>query len=156
RRRQRGGARRGAGPRPGAPRRRRRREDARRGRRALARRRARPPDVTARPLAGTRVVVTRAEHQSAGLQRALQALGAEVELLPLLVVLPPADPAPLLAAAARVGEYAWVVLTSANAAEALLPVAPRPWPASVRVAVVGPATARQVAAHGVQPALVAE
>jgi uroporphyrinogen-III synthase len=73
------------------------------------------------PLAGIRVVVTRAEHQAAGLAAALGAAGAAVAHLPLLEVTPPADPAPLARARATLPLYDWVVLTSANAVAALLP-----------------------------------
>jgi uroporphyrinogen-III synthase len=48
-----------------------------------------------RPLHGVRVVVTRPERQAAGLVAAFAAAGARVEELPLLAVVPPADPAPL-------------------------------------------------------------
>ena len=111
--------------------------------------------MTARPLAGVRVVVTRAERQSSGLQRALQELGARVELLPLLVVLPAVDRGPLLAAAARLETYTWVLFTSANAVEALLPHMERRWSRSVRAAAIGQATARQLRAREIEPALVA-
>jgi uroporphyrinogen-III synthase len=79
-----------------------------------------PDRRLALPLAGVRVVVTRAERQAAGLAAALAAAGAEVELLPLLEVAPPADPAPLARAAAELRLYDWVVFTSANAVHALL------------------------------------
>ena len=111
--------------------------------------------LTAAPLAGLRVVVTRAEAQAAGLVEALAAAGAVVETLPLLAVGPPADSAPLAAAAAALGDWSWVVFTSANAVRALHP-AGRDWPARTRVAAVGPATALALRAAGVAPALVAE
>jgi uroporphyrinogen-III synthase len=75
-------------------------------------------------LAGVRVVVTRAERQAGGLAAAFAAAGAEVELLPLLEVTPPADPVPLASAAAELRLYDWVVFTSANAVEALLSHSP--------------------------------
>jgi uroporphyrinogen-III synthase len=74
----------------------------------------------AQPLAGVRVVVTRAERQAGALAAALTAAGAEVEVLPLLVVAPPRDPAPLARAAAELRFYDWVVFTSTNAVHALL------------------------------------
>jgi uroporphyrinogen-III synthase len=79
------------------------------------------------PLAGVRVVVTRAERQVAGLAAAFAAAGATVEPLPLLEVVAPDDPAPLARAAAELRLYDWVVLTSANAVHALLTAA-RPTP----------------------------
>ena len=114
-----------------------------------------PAPPASRGLAGVRVVVTRAEHQTGGLAGALSALGATVETLPLLAILPPPDPAALAAAAARLREHAWVVFTSANAVEAFLRLVPGRWPGVVRVAAVGPATALALGRHGVEPALVA-
>jgi uroporphyrinogen-III synthase len=73
-----------------------------------------------RPLAGVRVVLTRAERQASDLAAAFAAAGAAVETLPLLEVTPPADPAPLARAAAELRLYDWVVFTSANAVHALL------------------------------------
>jgi uroporphyrinogen-III synthase len=111
--------------------------------------------VTDQPLAGQRVVVTRAEHQAGGLAAALAAAGATVELLPLLAILPPPDPAPLAAAVARLHANAWVVFTSSNAVDAVLPLLAGAWPRSVQVAAIGPATALALGRHGVVPTLVA-
>jgi uroporphyrinogen-III synthase len=108
-----------------------------------------------RPLAGLRVVVTRAEHQAAGLAAALAEAGAAVELLPLLEVVPPDDPAPLARAAAQLALFDWVVFTSANAVRALLPLAGDAWPPRLRTAAVGAATAAALRAHDVEPAVVA-
>jgi uroporphyrinogen-III synthase len=105
-------------------------------------------------LAGLRVVITRAEHQSEGLAAAFERAGAWVELLPLLEVIPPADRRPLERAAAEAGSYDWIVFTSANAAEAFLPLT-GPLPDSVRIAAVGPATAEALRAFGIEPHLIA-
>ncbi len=107
------------------------------------------------PLAGVRVVVTRAEHQADGLADALTAAGADVERLPLLAVLPPDDPAPLQAAARALGDYGWVAFTSANAVRALLPLLPGGWPPHVAVAAIGGATAQALADAGAPATLVA-
>src|SRR5262245_22080898 len=85
------------------------------------------PPVANPPLAGVRVVVTRAEHQSDGLADALAAAGADVERLPLLAVLPPEDPEALHAAARAIDGYAWVAFTSANAVRALMPLLAGSW-----------------------------
>jgi uroporphyrinogen-III synthase len=106
------------------------------------------------PLANLRVVVTRAEHQSEGLAEAFRRAGAHVERLPLLEVVPPADPLPLARAAAEVSSYDWVVFTSANAVEAFLPLA-GPLLTDLKIAGVGPATAGALRAHGVEPHLTA-
>jgi uroporphyrinogen-III synthase len=101
-----------------------------------------------------RVVVTRAEHQSEGLAAAFEKAGAAVELLPLLEVVPPADPRPLEQAAAELFIYDWVVFTSSNAVEAFLPLA-GPLPPALKIAAVGPATAEALRARGAEPDLTA-
>ena len=105
-------------------------------------------------LAGLRVVVTRAEHQSERLAAAFERAGARVELLPLLEVVPAADPRPLERAAAEAGSYDWIVFTSSNAVEAFLPLA-GPLPATVRIAAVGPATAEALRRFEIDPHLTA-
>jgi uroporphyrinogen-III synthase len=100
-----------------------------------------------------RIVVTRAEHQSEGLAAAFSRAGARVELLPLLAVVPPADPRALQQAAAEASHYDWIVFSSANAVEAFLPRVKGPLTA--QVAAVGPATAAALRAAGIEPRLVA-
>jgi len=107
------------------------------------------------PLAGIRVVVTRAGRQAGGLAAAFATAGAMVEPLPLLEVAPPADPAPLARAAAELPLYDWVVFTSTNAVHALLPRAPAALPPRLRTAAVGAATAASLRGLGIEPTLVA-
>jgi uroporphyrinogen-III synthase len=104
------------------------------------------------PLAGVRVVVTRAAHQARATARAFERAGAEVALLPLLELAPPADPAPLAAALASLDGYAWIVFTSANAVERVLD-GTRGLPPGLRVASVGEATSDALRARGVEPDL---
>jgi len=69
------------------------------------------------PLFGMRVLVTRAADQSAELASALRSAGAEPVLLPLIALVPPADPdvlAALDAAIERLGDYDGVVFASSN------------------------------------------
>ncbi|HEX4954201.1 MAG TPA: uroporphyrinogen-III synthase [Thermoanaerobaculia bacterium] len=94
------------------------------------------------PLAGVRVVVTRAESQSGELAAALTEAGAEVAELPLLEVVPPADPQPLATALADLGHFHWLILTSANAARAVGAGLPHEPPRHLKVAVIGAATAK--------------
>ncbi|KAB8140201.1 uroporphyrinogen-III synthase [Chloroflexia bacterium SDU3-3] len=111
------------------------------------------------PLAGLRVVITRAEGQGESLAAQLAALGATPLLHPMIAFAPPLDPAPLDAVLADVRRYAWVVLTSPNAASALahrlaaLGVGAGAL-SDVRLAAVGPATAQVLAARGMRVALV--
>src|ERR1700739_2191792 len=71
------------------------------------------------PLAGKRVVITRAESQSAALAAALIAHGAEAISLPLIQILPPLDYAPLDSALRDLANFDWLVFTSQNAVAAL-------------------------------------
>jgi uroporphyrinogen-III synthase len=106
-----------------------------------------------KPLGGVRVVVTRAEHQAAGLIAAFERAGAIVELLSLLEVVPPDDARALERAATELALYDWVVFTSVNAVEAFLPLTGGSFPARLKVAVVGPATAEALRAWEIEPHL---
>ncbi|MEM7050004.1 MAG: uroporphyrinogen-III synthase [Acidobacteriota bacterium] len=103
-----------------------------------------------KPLAGRRVVITRALHQAPELAQALRRAGAEPHLLPLIEVVPPRQPELLAETAqqAAQGTFDWWVFTSRNAVDALLdrlPATPARRPA---IAVVGAATARHVEERG--------
>ncbi len=120
-------------------------------------------DVTwfeSRPLFGRRIVVTRAREQASDLVERLRRLGAETIELPAIVIGDPDDGGAAMAAAAgrlRVGDYDWVVFTSANAVErftALLRDA-REF-ASTKVAAIGPGTAEALRRFGVAADLVPE
>jgi len=76
-------------------------------------------DHTPSPLAGKRVVITRAESQSATLAAALRAHGAEVVSLPLIQILPPLDYAPLDSALRSQSSFGWLIFTSQNAVTAV-------------------------------------
>lgn len=105
------------------------------------------------PLAGVRVVVTRAEHQAESFAAAFTAAGAAVEILPLLEIVPPADLRPLERAATELALYDWVVFTSANAVDAFLPLTGGAIPSRLKIAVVGPATAEALRAYEIEPHL---
>lgn len=67
------------------------------------------------PLAGKRIVATRAPEQAGELVRELTARGAEVLLFPLMRFAPPEDWAPLDSALRRLNEFDAVLFLSANA-----------------------------------------
>lgn len=71
------------------------------------------------PLAGKRVVITRAESQSASLAQALRAKAAEVISLPLIRILPPEDTADFDSALCNLAKFDWLVFTSQNAVSAI-------------------------------------
>ncbi len=95
------------------------------------------------PLVGTSVVVTREPGRAGGLAAALEAAGATVQLLPVVETDAPADSgAALRRAMARVGEFDWLVFTSATGVGRALDSLPDVRAlAGVRLAAVGPATA---------------
>ncbi len=69
-----------------------------------------------KPLAGKRIVITRALEQAQEFKRRLEELGAVVLLLPVVNFSAPADTAPLDRAIGSLETFDWVVFTSANAA----------------------------------------
>jgi uroporphyrinogen III methyltransferase/synthase len=107
--------------------------------------------LTPRPLRGLTVAVTRARTQASELAHRLEALGASVIQAPMIRVHrlpgPPLDPTP----------YDLVCLTSANAVDALFerlqdgrhPPGDARALAGAKIAAIGAATARALAAHGV-------
>ncbi len=114
------------------------------------------------PLAGLRVLITRAEGRADKLATRLQALGAEPVLQPTIAHVPPDDPAPLAAALARLeaGLYEWLLLTSITTVEVVAHgLAGRKLGerVSLKIAAVGPATAAACRSLlGVEPAAMPE
>ncbi|HVB34713.1 MAG TPA: uroporphyrinogen-III synthase [Patescibacteria group bacterium] len=68
-----------------------------------------------KPLEGRRVVVTRAAEQATELAARLEALGAQVLLLPLIEFTPPDDTGPLDRALGEIDLFDWLFFTSRNA-----------------------------------------
>jgi uroporphyrinogen III methyltransferase/synthase len=113
-----------------------------------------------RPLFGLRVVVTRAREQAGELAMRLQGQGAATVEVPAIEIRDPADGGAALAAAVdRLGDYAWVVLTSPNGARRLLDAVrdrgrdARAF-AGARLAAIGPGTAEALAAANLEVDLV--
>ncbi len=106
------------------------------------------------PLSGRTVLVTRPSHQAEPLVRMLTDIGADVDCLPTIRLRDPDDRAPLLDAAARLGEYDWAIFTSVNGVERFAAAMeeqgldPRAF-ADVRWAAIGPATARAIHRAGI-------
>jgi uroporphyrinogen III methyltransferase/synthase len=107
-----------------------------------------------RPLHGRRVVVTRARAQASGLATTLRDLGAEVVELPSIRIEGRLDAAEVKEAAAAIGVYELVCLTSPNGAHLLFEAIAAAGLdaralAGATVAAIGPGTARALAEHGV-------
>lgn len=112
-----------------------------------------------RPLMGRRILVTRPREQSSKLQAALEALGAQVIAIPTIEIVPPDSYESLDAALSDIACYDWLVLTSANAVEAIstrlrtlrVPVEAL---VAVQIAAIGRATADAVNTLGMQVELI--
>ncbi|KQY46540.1 uroporphyrinogen-III synthase [Cellulomonas sp. Root137] len=116
------------------------------------------------PLSGWRVLVPRPSAGRSPAEVALAAAGAEAVVVPLIETVPPEDPTELDDAllALESGWYAWLVLTSAAAVPVLVDRAQESAGSltqlladgQVRVAAIGPGTARALREAGVEPDLV--
>jgi uroporphyrinogen III methyltransferase/synthase len=114
-----------------------------------------------KPLLGRTILITRTPAQSAEITSQLEARGASVIHCPTIEVVPPSSWAPLDAAIETIGDYDWIVFTSANAvsfffsrlgekrSDGLTAIAGR------LICAIGPATARTLAAVGAVTQLVA-
>ncbi len=96
-----------------------------------------------------RVAVTRDEDRDGPLASALIAEGLTPCPCPVLVEAPPDDPGALVAAARDLEGYDWVVVASARAVAGLSRARGAKWPAYMRTAAAGEATARALVAAGV-------
>ncbi|MET0789851.1 MAG: uroporphyrinogen-III synthase [Cellulomonas sp.] len=116
------------------------------------------------PLSGWRVLVPRPAAGRSPAVVALAAAGAEAVVVPLIETVPPEDPTELDDAllALESGWYSWLVVTSAAAVPVLVDRAQESAGSltqlladgGVRVAAVGPGTARTLREVGVEPDLV--
>ena len=111
-----------------------------------------------RPLFGMRIVVTRARAQASELSRRLAELGGEPVEVPVIEIGDPADGGEALRhAVAKLPDYDWVVVTSPNGVERTFAGIPDSRVlGGVRIAAIGPGTARALAGHRVVADLVPE
>lgn len=115
--------------------------------------------IERRPLHGTTVVVTRARAQASGLARRLRELGADVVETPVIRIQPRPVEGALADAVDRISGYSLVVVTSPNGADLLFDALDSHGKdaralAGVRVAAIGPGTARALGARGVKADIV--
>ena len=109
--------------------------------------------VTAGPLAGKRIVVTRAQKQAEGLSSLLHQFGAEVVEAPVIEIHPPDSFEALDNVLNNILQYDWLVLTSVNGVEALFSRL-EPLGLSIdslqhlKIAAIGPVTEQRIQDHG--------
>ena len=109
--------------------------------------------ISSGPLAGKRILVTRAQKQAEGLSALLREYGAEVIEAPVIEIRPPDSYEALDTALNDILQYDWLVLTSVNGVEALFSRLD-PLGLSVdslqhlKIAAIGPATEEAIQDHG--------
>jgi uroporphyrinogen-III synthase len=112
------------------------------------------------PLAGRRVLVTRAAHQAGKLSDGLKALGAIPVEVPVLEIGPPGSFAALDNSLRKIDQYDWVIFTSANTVRALgercAAIGIVASSETVKVAAVGAATAAVARQAGWNVAVIPE
>jgi uroporphyrinogen-III synthase len=107
------------------------------------------------PLAGRRILITRARRQAGSLARLLRQQGAKVMQVPAIEIRPPQSFHPLDGALKSLPGYDWLILTSVNGVEALFArmakchvrFADRERP---KIAAIGPATKRAIEEAGLK------
>jgi uroporphyrinogen III methyltransferase/synthase len=114
-----------------------------------------------RPLHGRTVVVTRARAQASKFAATLRSLGATVVELPAIRVESRIDSDEVRAAAAAIGDYDLVCLTSPNGVKELFAALREAGKdaralAGATVAAIGPGTARALASHGIAADVIPE
>jgi uroporphyrinogen-III synthase len=97
-----------------------------------------------RTLAGLRVMLTRPAQARDQIADALRAAGADVDVVPLIRIVPPRDEAALRSAAAAADMADWIVFTSANGVAGFARARREPLGIRTRIAAVGPATATAI------------
>jgi uroporphyrinogen III methyltransferase/synthase len=104
------------------------------------------------PLFGRRIVITRARGQASTFARELRALGAEVIEFPTIETVAPDSYATLDASIERLGEFEWVIFTSATGVNAFIERMKTLQKdiramGRARIAAIGPATAQALRNH---------
>lgn len=111
-----------------------------------------------RPLAGWRVLVSRAKRQAGALSDELRGKGAEVLEIPFIEIRPPRSYRPLNEALRLTTEYDWLILTSVNGVQAFFEQLEKlglkkKQLAHLKIAAIGPATKAAIERHGLKVAV---
>jgi len=106
------------------------------------------------PLAGKKILITRAREQSGDFAAQLKKMGAEVIEFPTIEIIPPLHGEGLDQAINQLRFYDWILFTSANGVNFFWQRLrekrkPHRLPSSLKVCAIGPATANQLKEKGV-------
>lgn len=117
------------------------------------------PSRENKPLSGRRIAITRARSQASAFARALEELGGEVVEFPTIEIMPPKSYDPLDRSIKKIARYHWIIFTSVNGVAYFL----ARWKKlrrdmsdlkGMRIAAIGPATAKSLKSAGLDPRLV--
>jgi uroporphyrinogen III methyltransferase / synthase len=113
------------------------------------------------PLAGKRIVITRARSQASTLARRIEELGGEVIEFPTIDIQPPESYAPLDDAIAKIQNYDWLIFTSVNGVEQFLIRLQSLGKSTselnrIKVGAIGPETSKRLKVGGLQTFVVPE
>jgi len=106
-----------------------------------------------KPLIAKRILITRARDQSAEFATHLRDLGAEVIEFPTIEIVPATSWKELDRAIDQLKSYDWLIFTSTNGANFFwerLKEKDHPFPSSLKVCAIGPATAYQLEEKGIR------
>jgi uroporphyrinogen III methyltransferase/synthase len=105
-----------------------------------------------------KVLITRPRSQAASFGAALQMAGFEPLYFPVIEIRPMEDLSALDQALAEIGQYTWVIFTSANAVTVVLDRIRAndgsPLPNDVKIAAIGPKTAEALRICGIEPSFI--
>lgn len=111
------------------------------------------PPAANLPLAGCRVLVSRAKLQAGALSSTLRELGCDVIEIPFIEIRKPSSYQPLDTALRNLASYDWLILTSVNGVDALFERMTKkrlepPALAHLKIAAIGPATKKAIEKRG--------
>lgn len=111
------------------------------------------------PLKGKQIIVTRPKERAGTLSERLRSMGAEVTEFPCIETIPFASCPEMEQALSNIQGYEWLVFTSSAGVEALMNLLERTNRdvralGSIKLAVVGPATASELRKHGLRADLI--
>ncbi len=107
--------------------------------------------MTAGPLSGRGIVITRPREHAVALADLIRAAGGDPVLFPTLEILPPDDPAAAAGVIARLSSFQLAIFVSPTAAtRGCAMLSASAWPAGLRVAALGAGTARALVRLGLR------
>ncbi|MDO8961765.1 MAG: uroporphyrinogen-III synthase [Methylophilus sp.] len=113
--------------------------------------------MTALPLAGVSVAITRPSDQAKKLASCIEAAGGHVILFPLIAIVPLDDYSEFEATIANIACFDWVIFISSNAVQHGMPfLLKQKLPNTLQFAAIGPVTANELQNFGIKKVTIPE